>query len=642
MRASIFAAFIGAALMTSASAQTPPRDPNFGRGERVSGESFATRSPVLGAHGAAATAHPLATQTALDVLLAGGTAIDAAIAANAMLGLVEPTGNGIGGDIFVIVWDPATRRLHGYNGSGRSPRGLSFNEMRRVAAARGNANSVPSFGAASVSVPGTVDGWFALHERFGRTPMADLLAPAIAAAREGAPIPQTIAMYWENNRRRLEAEFAAGRLEEFENARRTYFCGAGGTLPSPLEGRRWPEGPDEGAAVSPEDARSPHPSLRDTLSPQGERVGAPEPCAHGMPDGHSLFRNPDLATTLELLARGGRDAYYKGPIARTIDAYMRRIGGWLRYEDLAAHQGEWVEPVCAPYRGVEVCELPPNSQGVVALQTLRILEGFNLREMGFLSADSLHTQIEATRLAFADRARFYGDPAFTRFDVRRLLTDEYTRDRRALIRNDRAMPPPPHAALRIDGDTTYLTTADSSGMMVSLIQSNYRGMGSGLVPDGLGFMLQNRGEMFALERGHPNQYMPNRRPFQTIIPAFALKNGQPWLAFGVMGGDMQPQGHVQIIVNLIDYDLDLQAAGDAARYRFYGGAEPTGDAPDGTGFVAMEDGVPASVRAELERRGHRVRPADGGFGGYQAIMRNENGLYEAATEMRKDGSAGAY
>jgi gamma-glutamyltranspeptidase/glutathione hydrolase len=608
MRFAAVCSLLTAVFMTGADAQTPPRDPNFGRGERVSGESFATRSPVLGAHGAAATAHPLATQTALDVLRAGGSAVDAAIAANAMLGLVEPTGNGIGGDIFVIVWDPATRRLHGYNGSGRSPRGLSFEEMRREARRRGDAENVPSFGAASVSVPGTVDGWFALHERFGRTPMAELLAPAVGYAREGAPIPQTIAMYWAANERRLEREFAAGRLEEIANARITYFCGS------------------------------------DVLRVAAHHGPTPPTICEPprTPDGHSLFRNPDLANTLELIAREGRDVYYNGQIARTIDTYMRRIGGWLRYEDLAAHEGEWVDPVCAPYRDVEVCELPPNSQGVVALQTLRILEGFDLREMGFLSADSLHTQIEATRLAFADRAHFYGDPAFTHFDVRRLLTDEHTTARRALISNDRAMPPPPHAELRIDGDTTYLTTADSSGMMVSLIQSNYRGMGSGLVPDGLGFMLQNRGELFSLQRGHPNQYMPGRRPFQTIIPAFALRSGQPWLAFGVMGGDMQPQGHVQIIVNLVDYGLDLQAAGDAARYRFYGGAEPTGDAPDGVGFVAMENGVPPDVRAELERRGHRIRPADGSFGGYQAIMRNSNGVYEAATEMRKDGSAGAY
>jgi gamma-glutamyltranspeptidase/glutathione hydrolase len=610
MRLAHFVATLSALALTSANAQTPPRDPNFGRGERVSGESFATRSPVVAPHGAAATAHPLATQTAIDVLRAGGSAIDAAIAANAMLGLVEPTGNGIGGDIFVIVWDPRTQRLYGYNGSGRSPRGLSFNEMRREARRRGNPDAVPSFGAASVSVPGTVDGWFALHERFGRTPMADLLAPTIRYAREGAPIPQTIAMYWANNRRRLEREFAEGRLQEIANARRTYFMDCEDISANAYDRHR--------------------------------RAVYLQQCERRSPDGHSLFTNPDLANTLELLGREGRDAYYRGPVARTIDAYMRRIGGWLRYDDLAAHQGEWVDPICAPYRDVEVCELPPNSQGVVALQTLRILDGFNLREMGFLSADSLHTQVEATRLAFADRAQFYGDPAFTNFDTRQLLTDEYTTQRRAMISNERAMPPPPHAELRIDGDTTYLTTADADGMMVSLIQSNYRGMGSGLVPDGLGFMLQNRAELFALQRGHPNQYMPGRRPFQTIIPAFALKNGQPWLAFGVMGGDMQPQGHVQIIVNLVDYDLDLQAAGDAARYRFYGGAEPTGDAPDGVGFVAMENGVPPDVRAELERRGHRIRPADGSFGGYQAIMRHPNGIYEAATEMRKDGSAGGY
>jgi gamma-glutamyltranspeptidase/glutathione hydrolase len=589
-------ALLGAALIaTSASAQDAPvRDPNFGRGERVSGQSFATRSPVIARNGAAATAHPLATQTAIDILRAGGSAIDAAIAANAMLGLVEPTGNGIGGDIFVIVWDPETERLYGYNGSGRTPRGMSLAEMRREARRRGNPDAVPSFGAASVSVPGTVDGWFALHERFGRLPMSDVLAPTIRYAREGAPIPQTIAMYWANNRRRLETEFAAGRLQEIANARALYFC--------------------------------------------QENCGE----ERRMPDGHGMFRNPDLANTLELIARDGRDAYYRGPVARTIDAYMRRIGGWVRYDDLARHQGEWVDPICAPYRSVEVCELPPNSQGVVALQTLRILEAFDLRGMGFLSADSLHTQIEATRLAFADRAQFYGDPAFTGFDTRQLLTDEYTAERRAMISIDRAMPPPPHAELRIDGDTTYLTTADSNGMMVSLIQSNYRGMGSGLVPDGLGFMLQDRAELFSLERGHPNVYAPGRRPFQTIIPAFALRDGQPWLAFGVMGGDMQPQGHVQIIINLIDYDMDLQAAGDAARYRFYGGAEPTGDEPDGVGFVAMENGILPDVRRELERRGHRIRGADGSFGGYQAILRQPNGVYEVATEMRKDGSAGGY
>jgi gamma-glutamyltranspeptidase/glutathione hydrolase len=586
-------ALAGVLLMSSASAQ-PPRDAGFGRGERVSGESFASRSPVLGAHGAAATAHPLATQAAIEVLRSGGSAIDAAISANAMLGLVEPVSCGIGGDLFAIVWDPRTSRLHGYNGSGRSPRGLTLAKLRRIARDRGDPDHVPSFGAASVSVPGTVDGWFALHQRFGKKPMSELLAPAIRYAREGAPIPQTIAMYWQNNRRRLEREFTEGRLEEIDNARRTY----------------WREQPDGFAGR--------------------------------LPDGRSLFANPDLATTYEALARDGRDAFYRGTIARAIDAYMRRIDGHLRAADLAAHRGEWTDPICAPYRDVEVCELPPNTQGVVALEALRILEGFDLRAMGFLSADSLHTQIEAMRLAFADRARYYGDPAFTRFDVRRLLRDDYTIARRALIRRDRAMPPPPHAEIRIDGDTTYLTTADADGMMVSLIQSNYRGMGSGLVPDGVGFMLQNRGELFALEPGHPNLYAPGRRPFHTIVPAFALRRGRPWLAFGVMGGDMQPQGHVQIVVNLVDHGLDVQAAGDAARYRHYGSAEPTGDAPDGVGHVVLENGVPLPARDELARRGHRIVPADGSLGGYQAILRNDNGLYEAASEMRKDGLALAY
>ena len=602
-RKGVLAALAVAAMLSvsESGAQTTQRDPRqndpgFGRGERYSGESFAARSPVLGAHGAAATAHPLATQTAIEVLKSGGSAIDAAIAANAMLGLIEPISCGMGGDVFVIVWDPRTHKLYGYNGSGRSPRGLSLATLRRIARTHSsNPGYIPSWGAASNSVPGAVDGWFALHERFGRKPIAELLAPAIRYAREGAPIPQYIAQGWGANRRRFEAEFAAGRLEEIDNAKHTF----------------WQDAPNG-------------------------NVGR-------QPDGHSLFANPDLAHTYEIVAQGGRDAFYKGPIARTIDAYMRRIHGYLRYEDFAEHHGEWVDPVCAPYRGVQVCELPPNSQGVVALQALRILDGFDLRGMGFLTADSLHTQIEAMRLAFADRAQFYGDPRFTHFDVSRLLADNYTQQRRAMIHNDRVMPPPPHAEMSIDGDTTYFTVADSDGMMVSWIQSNYRGMGSGLVPDGLGFMLQDRGELFSLQDHSPNLYAPGRRPFQTIIPAFALRDGQPWLSFGVMGGDMQPQGHVQIIVNMVDYGLDIQAAGDAARYRFYDGVEPTGEQPDGVGHVMIENGVPQSVRDELGRRGHRVTPGDrSSFGGYQAIMRNANGVYEAATEMRKDGAADAY
>jgi gamma-glutamyltranspeptidase/glutathione hydrolase len=565
-------------------------DPGFGRGDRVSGQIWASRSPVVAPHGAAATAHPLATQIAIDVLKKGGSAVDAAIAANAALGLLEPVSNGMGGDLFAIVWDPKTKKLYGYNGSGRSAKGLSLAELRKVAAAKGNPEHIPSYGVASVTVPGTVDAWFALHERFGKLPMKDLLAPAIQYAEEGAPVPQTIAAYYAGSQRALERAYKNGVLEEIDNARKTW----------------WPEG-----------------------KPPAE---------------NSLFKNPDLARTLRLIAEGGRDEFYKGRIARTIDAYFKRIHGWLRYEDFAAHHGEWTEPLCVPYRSVQVCELGPNTQGVAALQMLQILEGFDLKSMGFLSADSLHVQIEAKRLAFEDRARLYADPSYSKIDIRKLLDPAYAAKRRALIKMDHAMERVPLGmAPPAQGDTTYFTTADKDGMMVSIIQSNYRGMGSGLVADGLGFMFQDRGELFALQKGQANTYAPGKRPFHTIIPAFALKDGQPWLAFGVMGGDMQPQGHVQIIVNLIDYGLDLQAAGDAARWHHEGSSEPTGEGQQGQGWVRLESGVPAAVRAELERRGHVLKEADGGFGGYQAIMRDAaHGTYVAASEMRKDGAADGY
>jgi gamma-glutamyltranspeptidase / glutathione hydrolase len=582
---------VAAAFAPQAIAQTPA-DLGEHRGERVSGAAWSGRSAVVAPNGAAATAHPLATRTAVDVLRAGGTAVDAAIAANAMLGLVEPTGCGIGGDLYALIWDPQTQRLYAYVGSGRSPVGLSLETVQRIAAERGlnNGANLPSFGAVTVSVPGTVDGWFALHERFGRTAMAEILAPAIAYARSGAPIPETIAYYWDRNRLRLEREFEAGRLEEIANARATY----------------WPTG-------------------------AGPAAG-------------SLFRNPDLARTYEALAQDGRAAFYEGALAQTMDAYMRRIGGWLRAEDLAAHHGEWVEPLCVDYRDAKLCEIGANTQGVAALQIAQILNGFDLAAMGLHSADSLHVQIEATRLAFADRAQYYGDPAFTGVDFNALINPAYAAERARMIQMGQAIEaPPPGAVVSFHGDTTYLAVADASGMMVSLIQSNYRGMGSGLVPDGLGFMLQNRGELFAIDPAHPNVYAPGKRPFQTIIPAFAFRQGRPWLAFGVMGGDMQPQGHVQILVNLVDYGLDLQAAGDAARFRHGGNAEPTGEPADGRGTVFMEGGVSLTVREELARRGHRLAPADGSFGGYQAVMRDfENGTWIAATEMRKDGSADGY
>ncbi len=556
-------------------------------GDRISGDWFATRSPVLARNGMAATSQPLASQVALDILKAGGTATDAAIAANAVLGLMEPTGNGIGGDLFAIVWDPRTQELSGLNASGRSPQGLSLEAMRAGATEDG---TIPSHGSLPVTVPGAVDGWFELHERFGRLPMAQVLAPAIAYAQDGFPVTEVIAYYWGRSETGLERRAESGMIEEIANARATY----------------WP---------------------------------------NGAPKAGEVFRNPDLARTYRLIAEGGRAAFYEGAIAQTIDAYMRRIGGHLRAEDLAAHVSQWVEPVTADYRGYTVHQLPPNTQGVAALQMLQILEGYDLAAMGFGSADSLHIQIEAKRLAFEDRARYYADPDFAPAPLAGLVSDAYAAERRALIdlTQAREAVAAGDPAVLESGDTIYLTVADSEGMMVSLIQSNYRGMGSGLVPDGLGFMLQDRGELFSLEDGHANLYAPGKRPFQTIIPAFVTKDGAPWMSFGLMGGGMQPQGHVQILVNMIDYGMNVQEAGDAPRWRHDGSTEPTGPADDAMGVVRLESGFTPDTVAALEARGHRVEHGGGGFGGYQAITRDrETGVYAGASEMRKDGAAMGY
>ncbi len=477
----------------------------MGGGDRIVGQEYATRSPVLGRNGMAATAHPLASQIAIDILKQGGSAIDAAIAANAALGLMEPVGNGMGGDLFAIVWDPKTERLYGYNGSGRSPKGRSLDMLLEKLE---GAAEIPAYGSLPVTVPGTVDGWFALHERFGKLSMGDVLAPATHYARDGFPVSQVIAYYWQRNMQIFE-ERGAPFLEEFENARSTYLI--------------------EGAAPQ-----------------EGE-----------------LFQNPDLAKTFDILAREGRDGFYAGEIARTIEAYMKRIGGDLRYEDFESHRGEWVDPIGVKYRGYEVFELPPNTQGLAALQMLRILEGFNVSETGHNSAETLHLLVEAKRLAFEDMARSYGDPKFSDIPIERLLSDGHIEEQRKLISVESLididnLPGPPET-----GDTTYLTVSDSDGMMVSLIQSNYRGMGSGLVPDGLGFMLQDRGQLFNLDPAHPNGYAPEKRPFHTIIPAFLMRDGKPLMSFGLMGGAMQPQGHVQVIVNLIDFGLNVQEAGDA-------------------------------------------------------------------------------
>jgi gamma-glutamyltranspeptidase/glutathione hydrolase len=550
-------------------------------GDRIAGAPFAGRSAVWGRNGAAATAHPIATLTAVDILRAGGSAMDAAIAANACLGFLEPTACGIGGDVFAMLWDPAAGEVAGFNGSGRSPRGLSLEEQRR----RALGGHIAGLGAVSVSVPGCVEGWARLHARHGRLPWKELFAPAIALCEAGAPVPQTIAAGWARNLAKFGA--AGGLIEELENARRTFAPGGA----APREGE--------------------------------------------------VFRNPDLGRTYRLIAEAGPGAFYEGEIAQIIERYFQRIGGWMDRQDLAGHSGEWTRPLSTDYRGVEVYGLGPNTQGLSTLQILNVLEKFDLAAMGFQSAQSLHHQAEAKRLAFADRARFFADPAFAEAPVEWLCSKAYAAERAALIRSDRLidLALPGEAPAR--GDTTYLCTADSQGMMVSLIQSNFAMMGSGLVADGLGFMFQNRGELFALSDGHPNLYAPGKRPFHTIIPGFAVKDGAPWLAFGVMGGDMQPQGQAQIIVSMVDHGLGLQEAGDAPRWRHEGSAEPTGRPGDGQGVLRLESGVPDATRAGLAGIGWRLEGPDGGFGGYQAIQRH-GGVYAGASEMRKDGLALAW
>ena len=560
----------------SHAALTPPRG-----GDRVAGEPFASRSTVWGAHGAAATAHPLASLVAIDLLRAGGSAVDAAIGANAALGFLEPVMCGIGGDAFAMVWDPTTGKLAGLNGSGRSPRGLSLETQRE----RAQGGFIAPAGAVTVSTPGAVDAWWTLHQRYGRLAWADLFAPAIDLAEQGAPVAQTVAHYLDASVRGFARP---GRgIEEVEN-------------------------------------------LKEIWAPQGSTPAEGE-----------VFANPALARTYRLIAAGGRDAYYEGEIARVIDAYFRRIGGWLSKADLAAHRAEWVEPRSTSYRGVDVWALPPNSQGLSTLQILNILENFDLKGAGFQTTASLHLQIEAKRLAFEDRARRFADPDFADIPIDWLISKAYGAERAALIRPDAVIEPAFPGEAPSHGDTTYLCAADADGMLVSLIQSNYRGMGSGLCPDGLGFMFQNRGELFSLRDGDANLYAPGKRPFQTIIPGFATRGGEPWLAFGVMGGDMQPQGQAQIIVNLVDYGLGLQAAGDSPRWRHEGSPEPTGEPGRGRGILRLETGVPEATRAGLAALGWTIGAPDGGFGGYQAIQRSP-GRYAAASEMRKDGAALAY
>ena len=543
--------------------------------DRVNGATFQTRSPVIAEHGMVCTSHPLASQIGLDILKQGGNAIDAAIAANAALGLMEPTGCGVGGDLFAIVWDAKTQKLYGLNGSGRSPKSMTLDTLKAM-----GLEKIPAYGPLPVSVPGAVDGWTSLHDKFGSMPLKKILAPAIGYAEEGFPVTELIGYY-------------LGSIDRFSrmgypNIKETYYDPNGGERPK-----------------------------------NGDR-----------------YRNPALADTYRAIAKKGREGFYEGEVAQTITTFIKEQGGFLSLEDLSAHHSQWVEPVSVNYRGYDVWELPPNGQGIAALQLLNILENKDFSEVRWGSEEHLHLFTEAKKRVFEDRAKYYADMDMAEVPVEALLSKEYAAE------NFNELKPyaSTYDAGEISaGETIYLTVADKDGNMISLIQSNYRGMGSGMVPPGLGFMLQDRGELFSLEEGYNNTYEPGKRPFHTIIPAFITKDGAPLMSFGVMGGDFQPQGHAQIVMNMVDYGMNVQEAGDAPRWDHSGGSSPvTGPSTD-KGEVHVESGIPYETVRGLMGRGHKVGFARGIYGGYQAIYRDpETGFYHGASESRKDGQAVGY
>ena len=541
------------------------------------------RSVVIAGNGMVASSQPLATGVGVSVLKRGGSAVDAAIAANAALGLMEPHMCGLGGDLFAIVWDAGQRQLHGLNASGRSPRALDYGQLAGRLRALG-ASRVPADSILSVSVPGAVHGWSTLHDRFGKLPFAELLAPAIGYAENGFPVSPVIAREWQ----------------------------------------------DATAMVAPNLPGAFH-SL---YAPRGRApaVGA-------------VFTNGALAHSYRLIAAGGDKAFYRGELAARIAAFMQENGGCIDLVDLESHRSDWVTPVAVNYRGYDVYELPPSGQGLAVLQMLQMLRDDDLSALGFMSVDCLHLVLETKKLVFEDRARFYADPDFTEPPTSTLLSRQYNRRRRALVGNDAALEVRPGERLLRNSETIYLAAADGAGNMVSLIQSNYHFFGSGIVIPGTGFALQNRGVLFSMDQAHANVYAPGKRPFHTIIPAFVMKDDRPFMSFGVVGGDMQPQGQVQVLINIIDFGMDLQQAGDAPRWRHDGSTEPVAAATerltDG-GVVLLEAGFPHQVVRDLARRGHRVQRGSDAFGGYQAIMRDANGVYHGASESRRDGQAAGY
>tara|TARA_B100001142_G_scaffold330288_1_gene397669 strand:+ start:3982 stop:5676 length:1695 start_codon:yes stop_codon:yes gene_type:complete len=542
--------------------------------DRLTGQSFASRSEVIAQNGMAATSHPLATQVAINILQKGGSAVDAAIAANAVLGLVEPTGCGIGGDLFAIIWDNKKNELKGLNASGKSPQSLLFNDFD-------NLDEIPYLGPLPITVPGAVDGWFEMHDKYGKLSMLELLQPAIDYAKEGFPVSETVAWLWNEN-----------------SQSRTGFKG-----------------------------------FMEVFMPDGRA-----------PMKGEIFKNHALASTYMRIAENGRDEFYKGQIARDIHQFMKENNGYLSYSDLENHKSEWVDPVSTNYRGYEIYELPPNTQGIAALQLLNILEGYDIGSMGFASKEYIHTFVEAKKLVYEDRAAYYADPDFSNTPINYLISKEYAKKRRQLIDPKKAAKSITAGDLPLEnGDTIYLTVADKDGNMVSLIQSNYGDMGAGLTPPNLGFSFQNRGQLFSLKEGHPNVYAPNKRPFHTIIPAFVTKDNKPYLSFGLMGGSMQPQGHAQIIVNLVDFGMNLQEAGDAARIRHSGSSQPTDEIMKDGGKLYLETSINNDIRNQLKEMGHNLPNDTHVYGGYQAIMYDSSKeVYVGASDPRKDGQASGY
>ena len=540
--------------------------------DRILGKDFATRSEVIATNGMAATSHPLATQTAIDVLKDGGNAIDAAIAANAVLGLVEPTGCGIGGDLFAIVWIEDDKKLYGLNSSGPAAQDMTIKKLKAM-----GIDKIPPFGPLPVTVPGAVAGWTALHKRFGKKSFDELFTNAIYYADNGFPITEVVGYY---------LQLSSVRYKDY-------------------------------------------PNFKDVWMPNGDALKKGD-----------IFVNKGLANTYKEIAKSYGESFYKGEIAKIISKFIIEQGGFLSEDDLKNYQPEWITPVSSNYRGFDVWELPPNGQGIAALQILNILEQYDISNMGHNSAEYIHIFTEAKKLAYEDRAKYYADMNFADVPVKELISKEYALERNKLIDLKKAASTYDTGIFE-NGDTIYMTVADSDGNMVSLIQSNYRGMGSGMVPPNLGFMLQDRGEMFNLDPKHRNSLEGGKRPFHTIIPAFITKDDKPFISFGLMGGGMQPQGHAQIVVNIVDFQMNLQEAGDAPRIRHFGSSEPTGETMINGGFLSLESGIDNQVRSKLMKLGHNLKDEKGGYGGYQAIMRVD-GVYYGASESRKDGHASGY